>query len=567
MQQTRTFYFLFSLAIIGIVSLPVGIGNLVLGFIYGDSPCIQCWAERQSMVYVGLAGLFILRYGLKPKYLAILLLVVAGGLYQSFYHYGNHALEDVGQGFALSILGLHTQFWAHVVFWFVVLILGGLLLFAPSFQTLAQEGGSRRSYRDLSKANSWAFLIVGVIAITNMVQAFISTGPFPYLGQGDPIRFSWNFKENVWSAQNWKHMGFPRAWGKRIIEPPILADDKHAWDRDYHNAPLQIHKTLPLRSQKTLSLALNAPISDLLFLSAPITPIKAPLNPLAVLTKSQGCAPLQQNNAPYFSPDTFAGDNALLKNTFLIGTQKEGFYVVDKDLKSILAHFVLDKYYSATIENFVGVNMVGNIIRVMGQNKSSADVRYNPKTGNNFAQFLQGAHQFEELGRSRLRTSRASTSYVLSARSDGTYTYMLSVPNARYKNLILISMLDQDLGLNSERIVQATTNTPLKPQRHLGEFYITGLALYQGKLLALSKAFNTLLVIDPASAQVLDAYGLPSQISNPSALALVDDALVVVGYEKGQNVFYTLDLAGFSPNLTPIVDQSHKAPELHSQGC
>ncbi|WP_104625637.1 disulfide bond formation protein B [Helicobacter felis] len=573
MEQTRKFYFLFSLAIIGIVSLPVGIGNLVLGFIYGDSPCIQCWAERQSMVYIGLAGLFILRYGLKPKYLAILLLIVAGGLYQSFYHYGNHALEDVGQGFALSILGLHTQFWAHVVFWFVVLILGGLLLFAPSFQVLAQEGGvyahgSRRTYRDLTKANNWAFLIVGVIAITNMVQAFISTGPFPYLGQGDPIRFSWNLKENVWSAQNWKHMGFPRTWGKRIVESPILADDKHAWDRDYHNAPLQVRKELPLRSQITNSLALNAPISDLLFLSAPKTaPISAPSNLLASPTLSEGCAPAPKPSHFHFSPNTFAGDNALFKNTFLIGTQKEGFYVVDKDLKTILTHFVLDKYYSATVENFVGVNMVGNVIRVMGQNKSSADVRYNPKTGDNFAQFVQGARQFEELGRNRLRTSRASTSYVLSARSDGTYTYMLSVPNARYKNLILISMLDQDLGLNSERIVQATTNTPLKEQRHLGEFYITGLALYQGKLLALSKAFNTLLVIDPVSAQVLDAYGLPSQISNPSALALVEDALIVVGYEKGQNIFYRIDTTTFSPNMTPMIPQSQKAPELHSQGC
>ncbi|MFC3847755.1 disulfide bond formation protein B [Helicobacter baculiformis] len=572
MEQSRTFYFLFSLAIIGIVSLPVGIGNLVLGFIYHDSPCIQCWAERQSMVYIGLAGLFILRYGLKPKYLAIMLLVVAGGLYQSFYHYGNHGLEDVGQGFALTIWGLHTQFWAHVVFWSVVLVLGGLLLFAPSFQVLAHEGGvyahgARRTYRDLSKANNWAFFIVGVIAITNMVQAFISTGPFPYLGQGDPIRFSWNLKENVWSTENWKHMGFPRHLGKRIVDTPLLADSKYTWDYDYHHAPLEIHKELPLRSQKINTLALNAPISDLLFLGAPTTSTTPPSNPLAMPASSQGCAPVHKSTNYYFSPDTFAGDNALLKDTFLIGTQEEGFYVANKGLDKILTHFVLDKYYAATVENFVGVNMVGNLIRVMGQNKSSADVHYNPKATNNFANFLQGANNFEELGRNRLRTSRASTYYVLSARSDGTYTYMLTVPNARYKNLILVSMLDQDLGLNAEHVVQVTKNNPLKPKRNLSEFYITGLTLYQGKLLALSKAFNTLLVIDPMSAQILDAYGLPSQIHNASALAIVDDALVVVGYEKGQNIFYTLDLAAFTPNLTPIINQSSQAPELHSQGC
>ncbi|WP_104753611.1 disulfide bond formation protein B [Helicobacter salomonis] len=572
MKQSKTFYFLFSLAIIGIVALPVGIGNLVLGFIYGDSPCIQCWAERQSMLYIGVAGLFILRYGLKPKYLAILLLITAGGLYQSFYHYGNHALEDVGQGFALTILGLHTQFWAHVVFWAVVLILGVLLCFAPSLQTLAQERGvytqtTRRTYRDLSKANNLAFLVVGVIAITNMVQAFISTGPVPYLGQGDPIRFSWNWRENVWSTKNWQHMGFPRQLGKRIVDTPILADAQYTWDYDYHNAPLEIHKELTLRSQKISSLNLNAPISDLLFLSAPSTSIVVPKNPLAMSMTSQGCAPVHKSDKVYFSPDTFAGDNALFKNTFLIGTQKEGFYVANKDLETLVTHFVLDKYYAATVENFVGVNMVGNLIRVMGQNKSSADVRYNPKAGNNFVNFLQGADHFEELGRSRLRTSRASTYYVLSARSDGVYTYMLSVPNQRYKDLILVRMLDRDLGLDSERVVQASTNNPLKPKRDLGEFYITGLALYQGKLLALSKAFNTLLVIDPMSAQVLDAYGLPSQIHNASALTLADDSLVVVGYEAGQNTFYTLDLSNFSPNTTPIIELRQQAPELHSQGC
>lgn len=586
MDRSKTFYFLFSLAIIGIVALPVGIGNLILGFIYHDSPCIQCWAERQSMVYIALAGLFILRYGLKPKYMAILLLIVAGGLYQSFYHLGNHALEDVGQGFALSIFGLHTQFWAESVFWMVVLVMGALLLFAPHFSILDQEGslyihGMRLPYRKLSRSNLWAFAIFSVVVASNMLQAFISTGPFPYLGHGDPIRFSWKLEENVWSTANWKHMGFPRLLSKRVVSAPILANDPHAWDRDYRHAPITITKHLILLESKPSTLPFNAPISDLNFLATKkedrtqvdLAPKPSALSPvvdtgiLGNAQESQGCAPASRPPPFSFSPDVFAGANALLTNAFLITTQREGLYIVDQKLSKVLAHLVLDKDYSVTVEDFVGANMVGNTIRLMGANKSSVDVHYNPKAKNNFTNFLQGAHHFDEIGRSRLRTSRASTYYVLSARSDGTHTYMLTVPNNRYKKLILVGMLDQDSGLSSEADVQTSKNNPLKKGRALGEFYVSGLAFYQGRLFALSKAYNTLLVINPFDATIIDAYGLPSSIKNPSALAFVGDQLIVTGYENHKDIFHFLDISNLSIALPPLEKPTLKAPTLQTHGC
>ncbi|BEG57508.1 hypothetical protein NHP21005_11960 [Helicobacter sp. NHP21005] len=290
-MQARRFYFLFSLAIIAIIALPVGIANLILGFIYHDSPCIQCWGERQSMVYVALGGLFVLRYGLKPKYIAMLVLVVAGGLYQSFYHSGNHALEDVGQGFALTIFGLHTQFWAEFVFWMTLLVLGVLLLKAPSFETQA--------LRKLTRSNLWAFGIFSFLVASNMIQAFISTGPFPYLGHGDPIRFSWRMAENIWSTSNWGHMGFPRSLGKRIVDKPILAESPHKWEDDYHKAPLEIHKSLHLLQTQISSLKLNAPISDLNFLAAKDTP--KPPKPLN-LAYSKSSVPIFLANTAMDAP-------------------------------------------------------------------------------------------------------------------------------------------------------------------------------------------------------------------------------------------------------------------------
>ncbi|BEG57509.1 hypothetical protein NHP21005_11970 [Helicobacter sp. NHP21005] len=261
------------------------------------------------------------------------------------------------------------------------------------------------------------------------------------------------------------------------------------------------------------------------------------------------------------------GNNAFLKNTFLIATQKEGLYVVDEKLQKVLAHLVLDKHYAVTVEHFVGANMVGNTIRLMGTNKSSVDVIYNPQAKNNFANFLEGAHHFDEIGRNRLRTSRASTYYILSARSDGTHTYMLTVPNKRYKQLILVGMLDQDLGLSSEAVVRPLKTNPLKKGRTLGEFYITGLAFYQGRLFALSKAYNTLLVINPYDATIIDAYGLPASVQNPTALTFVDNALIVSGYANKHDIFYTLDISNLSLALPPAEKPTLKAPILQTHGC
>ncbi|BCD46194.1 disulfide bond formation protein B [Helicobacter suis] len=569
-MQVRTFYFLFSLAIIAIVAFPVGIANLILGFIYHDSPCILCWAERQSMVYIALSGLFILRYGLKPKYIALMLLIIVGGLYQSFYHLGNHALEDVGQGFALTIFRLHTQFWAELVFWLAALVLGSLLFFAPNFNTQDHP-------RQLTRSNRWAFAIFSALVASNMLQAFISTGPFPYLGHGNPIRFSWKFAENIWSTQSWNYMGFPRIFSKRIVDKPILANQEYPFDHNYHHAPIVITKELSLLEQRISKLSLNSPISDLNFLATSEKkqqPKQPPSTAIDLLGSfgmekpiSEGCAPALKPPPYHFSPNVFAGNNALFKNAFLITTQNEGLYIVDTTLQKVLVHLILDRHYSVTVGSLVGANMVGSTIRLMGANKSSVDVHYNPKAHNNFQNFLVGAHHFDEIGRSRLRTSRASTHYILSARSDGIHTYMLTVPNKYYKKLILVSMLDQDLGLSSESVVQTSKRTPLKNKRTLGEFYITGLSFYQGRLFALSKAYNALLVINPYDATIIDAYGLPSLIKNASALAFMDNQLIITGYSKHHDIFYTLDISNLSFDLPPAEKPTLKAPTLQTHGC
>lgn len=499
MQKTNTFYLLLSLAVIGILALPVGIANFIFGYIFLDSPCTLCWGQRQSMIYIGIAVLFLIRYGFKPRYLAIMLIITAFGLWESFYHLGNHGLEDVGQGFGLAIFGIHTQFWAEVVFWSVVLLLGVIFFFAPSIKSFVEDMGIDR-FRKLTKVNKVAFWVFFVVVASNIIQAFVSTGPPPYWGQGDPIRYNWNPKYTVWSADSWNEMKFPNDFlGKRAVKFPDLAlkpASGFEFSTDYKNSPLVVGKELKILDKKDLGFLVNSPISDLNYKDGKM----------------------------------------------LVSTENYALYITDKDLKKINSYFVLDQYFSATVEKFAGANFINNFIRVMGINKTSVDVKEEPNADpvKNYRYFKEGANNFTELSRNRLNTSRAKNYFVLTARSDDKYTYMITVPNNKYKKLIVIEQLNADKGLSAEFTPELADGVTLKNNRNLGELYISALAIKDGKLYAASKTYNTIIVIDPKPEEIIDTYGIPSEIKNIRAMSFVNDKLMVSSYENGKNVIYSL---------------------------
>ncbi len=59
-------YTVLALAVLALAVVPVGAAVFVLGFVYGDSPCVMCWEQRIGMALVALIGLFILRFGARP---------------------------------------------------------------------------------------------------------------------------------------------------------------------------------------------------------------------------------------------------------------------------------------------------------------------------------------------------------------------------------------------------------------------------------------------------------------------------------------------------------------------
>ena len=69
----------------------------------------------------------------------------------------------------------------------------------------------------------------------------------------------------------------------------------------------------------------------------------------------------------------------------------------------------------------------------------------------------------------------------------------------------------------------------LKDSRKLGELYVTGMVYEKGKLYAVSKNFNMLIVINIASESIEVAYGLQADLTN------------LRGFVKKGNTFEVLD--------------------------
>ncbi|TKX29580.1 disulfide bond formation protein B [Campylobacter sp. MIT 12-5580] len=502
--KVKFFYFLMALAGLVLILFPVGIANVIFGYIMGDSPCTLCWGQRQAMIFIGVMAFFIVRYGLKGKYLAMLLIMTAFGFYQSFAQFGMHAHRDLDQGFSLQVFGIHTYFWAEVVFFAVVFLLGVFFFFAPKLSAFDKEMNGE-SVRKWCKFSFSAVLISTIIVASNVVQAFISTGIPPYTGQGDPVRFSLNPKFIIWSTDGWngKFNGFS-VLGKRDVKAPDYAFAPNeaklgiTFSNDSNNAPVAIDEALNVSKEQKIDFA-------------------KPLNTLA-----------------------------LINNEFVASSKFEVFFF-DKDFK-LTSDFEIDPYFSATIDPIVGIiPYMQDKYMLIGSNKSLLRFGKNENADESlqWADFVRGYDKFEGqgkgLGRGRLDTVRAKFHHIQSLASDGKYFYTASVPNNKDKKSFVISKFSlSDRVLSGEFTPQMLDNK-LKENRSLGELYVTALAYQDGLLYALSKNYNTILVIEPKDEVVIRTLSFPANITNARSLFFDEDKkLNILSYQNGENLLFTL---------------------------
>jgi disulfide bond formation protein DsbB len=471
---------LLAVAVLALSIIPIGAAVFVLGFAYGDSPCVMCWEQRIGMALVALIGLFVVRYGPRPKYVGLSVLVGAWGVFMGLRHVGLHAARDVGQGFSVEILGAHTYTWSLFIFWASIVTMGLLLM-------LTRERDVPDTPRALNGLEQLAMVVFLIVIAGNIVQAFASTGPPPFMGQGDPVRFSFNPRHWVWSAEEWSPAPIALR-GRWAIDKP----DVNAVPSDPGAGPLADLPVLVVREQKRLAPALKG------------------------------------------SPTGLAYDAG--SDRFLVTTQ-HGVYLVNRALDRVLRYTIVDPGFSVDLGQFAGAAFLDSAtVMAVGENKSYVILKENDQANpdGNFRYFLESPDSFDELSRSRLGTVRARMMYTMSLAFDPATRslYTVTVPNTKAKRLV-VSRFDfdrRDLTLSEEFMPALAADAGLTfkaDKRSLDEYYVTGATIGDGRMYAISSAFTTLLAIDLATHKVVGAWVVRG-IGRPTGLALAGEALFII---------------------------------------
>jgi hypothetical protein len=470
--------------VIALLVVPVG-GALWLGVAHGESPCILCWAQRTSMVLMALVALFVVRFGPRPRYLGLLLLLAGWGMFMALRHSGLHLARDVGQGFAGTILGAHTYVWAWVIHWVVLLAAGVLLLLLRG--PLAASG-SLEPWR----AGRFAMGLLVVMAGANAVQAFASTGLPPFIGQSDPVRLSLDPRHWVWSMDAWRG---PVSWrGSWTIPAP----DPSTADPDPAHGPLADLPTLGVLRWEEIT-----------------APLDGALTGLAVHHAS--------------ASDGAASGGA---DRVLVVTDRRGIHVLDGAMARVLHRVVPDRGYSIDLSPLAAAAFVGgDTIAVLSTNKSYLLLR--PDTaadaGREWRHFRETDGSMAELRRGRFATVRARQMYALALAYDPAADELItvSVPSPRHRRLVVSRFDRGDLTLSSEFLPRLGPGLELgDAERGLGDYVVTGADVADGLLYAISAAHTTLLVIDLTSRTVTAAYAVPA-VSDPVGLAVRGQELLV----------------------------------------
>jgi len=451
-------------------------GAVLLGVLHGDSPCILCWAERTSMVLIALAGLFVIRYGPRPRYLGMAILLGAWGVFMALRHSALHLARDVGQGFSAPILGVHTYIWAWVIHATVLAVIGLLLLF---LREVAPADGVRTP----SRAGRFAMGLFVVVVGANALQAFASTGPPPFIGQGDPVRLSLDPRHWVWSFEELQppYISLRGSWTIPVPNPT-------AADPDPAHGPLAGLPTLAVSRWERIGTPLNGALSGL------------------------------------------ARDSA--SGRFLLVADRYGVYLLDSTLARVLHHVVMDPGFSVDLWPLTGAAFLGgDTLAVTSTNKSWALLEPVPRAdpAAEWRHFLSTDGQVSEVGLGRFQTVRAHLMYALSLAFDPSAQQLItvSVPNPRHHQLVVSRFARADMVLSSEFEPRLGPGLELAgPNRGLADYVVTGAAVADGRLYAISAAYSTLLVVDLQDRTVRAAYAVPGLL-HPVGLATRGSELLV----------------------------------------
>jgi disulfide bond formation protein DsbB len=469
---------------------PIGTAAFVLGFVHGESPCILCWAQRTGMALIALTGLFIVRYGPRPRYVGFAVLLAAYGVYMALRHSALHLARDIGQGFSAEILGAHTNTWSLFIYWAAAIVMGVLLM------TL-RDGQLTRRVRPLGtfeRIVGWVFLVA---VAGNALQAFASTGPPPFVGQSDPVRFSFDPAHWVWSLEEYAPVPLGLR-GRFLVPRPDTTHVDPDPARGPFAAPVLLGPAVALGHLRDL----DGPVSGLAYDAA--------------------------------------------RDRFVVATD-HGITLFDGTLSRRLGHVVVDPDFSVDLARFGDVALLedGQILAI-SENKSYVVLRED-STADAVAswRYFLVPGPFAEVARGRFATVRAKMAFVRSAAYDpGSRSIVtVSLPNPRSPRIVVSRFDRRDMTLSQELLPSIGDNGPvLAAGRTTDALYVTAATVHGGHLWALSAAHSTLVSIDPGSGRIQAAYALRG-IPLPAGLGVRGDRFVIAG-EDGRVVSVPLPTRG-----------------------
>ncbi|HLR55650.1 MAG TPA: disulfide bond formation protein B [Actinomycetales bacterium] len=513
----KTFNFIVTTAALLIMALPVGLATIWLGFMRGESPCTLCGYERFGMVVVAVLALFIMRYGPRRKYVFTLTLAAFFFLYTTVRHWGNHIHKDAGQGLAESVFGAHTYTWGVFVYWIVVLACGIAMLWIGKDQALLDQFAERkRVVKPLSTYGLVSGLVVLALILANSVQFFLLTGPPPFAGTGSPARFTPNVAQasKYWSASLWERVGIPQL-------------------HDY--TPPMVH--IPGENE------IEDDAASLGAAAGPITDLAGSLTEL-------GSTELGFEATGIFGDGNAAGiayDAAT--DQFGIVSTHGGLYYVEDDFSTVRSSAVLDlvngpdKSYTTDATFFGPGELIGGAwnktiygTTQVGAEDVDADVEwkdFRETTGDLMPVFGSRTHP-------ALGTSRARSAYILSLAMDrdtGLYS-VVSVPSPNTPDIV-VSQFAADHGLSKEDVLGLGAGLNLRDGTELADYYPVGSDIADGKMYVLSRTYQTLLVVDMETVEVIEAWELP-EIGDYHGIAIADDSMFVLSRDGGKDVVHEL---------------------------
>lgn len=510
------FNWIVTIAALLIIAIPVGVANIYLGYVLGESPCTSCSFERFGMVVVGGLAVLMIRYGPHYKYVVSLAAASFFFLYSTVRHWNYHVIDDIGQGFASEVFGVHTYTWGAFVFWIVMLAVSIALIFVARDHKLRREfTGESKPVKPFNMFQNVSLIIIIALVASNAVQMFVLNGPPPFAGKGSPPRTTFNIAQSskFWTAGLWS----------RVTETPkVLA----------MSAPMP---HIPGDNEKT---GIDFPTNPA---DGPVAPAASDVQienrteigfPVTGVTKS--------GNAAGLAYDESTG-------LFGLVSTDAGLYYVEDDFSTIKSHAVIDRPNGSDIGHTVDATFLapGNLV-AMAWNKTIYGVQQTDPAEvdelESWSSFIETTDDLVEApaGRALLFTARARVQFALSIAGDPATEsyYVISVPNEDEPKIV-ISQFASDNKLSREAVLTADAATGLADDADLASYYPVGADFRDGKLYMLSKAYNSLMVVDAETLELTDVHALP-EMGDFSDLAVTEDGIFVLAREDNTDVVYEL---------------------------